>query len=187
MRIPFGQDSEKIEFGLVGQRLGSQIIEIEFFHGTARVGYVVVETRIVEDDTQGQDAQVVYEAVDDRAWSGTQEQPVVMVMATWQREKGIDYWIVERNALPVDGGFMPVTGGEEIVVELWKDLSDLLSEIRQLPNLPEEELDSVWLNIRGLGRELGNKLLPTELQSRSSAWPTGSIVVIGTSSGYPGN
>jgi hypothetical protein len=53
LSMPFGRDSKKIEFNLIGQKLGLQIAEIELFHGTARVGYVVVETQVVEDDISG--------------------------------------------------------------------------------------------------------------------------------------
>lgn len=65
MEIPFSNDSETITFTLIGQELGQQLVEVEFFHGTDRVGYVVIETQVVEDVTSdGQAAQVTYEPLD---------------------------------------------------------------------------------------------------------------------------
>jgi len=36
-----------VEFELVPREPGLQFIEVELFHGTSRVGYVVVETEVV--------------------------------------------------------------------------------------------------------------------------------------------
>lgn len=181
LSVLFGKDSERIEFELIGQKLGPQIVEIEFFHGAARIGYVVAETQVVDGDTSGQDAQVTYEALDDRALSGTQEQPDVTVIANWQEGKGVDYWIIEKSAWqPIDGGFIPMKSSEEAVVGFWQDLGYLLGGSVQLSGLSENELRSIWLNIEGLGQELCEKLLPEQLRSHSTNWPVGSIVSIGT-------
>jgi len=40
LSIPFDKNSERIEFELVAQKPGPHIVEIEFFHGADRVGYV---------------------------------------------------------------------------------------------------------------------------------------------------
>jgi serine/threonine protein kinase len=183
LSMPFSRDSEMITFELIPQKLGLQIFEIEFFHGTSRVGYVVAETQVVDGDTSGHDDYVTYEPVDDRVWSGIEEQPTATVFVNWQGDRGIDYWILERNArIPDPGGYKRVTSVEEAVIGFWEDLSDLLGQAiqLQLSGLAEYELNSIWLHIRGLGRELGERVLSEELQSHSSTWPMDSVVVIAT-------
>jgi len=46
--VPFEADSEILKFELRGRELGQQIVEVEFFHGSNRVGYVVIETEVVD-------------------------------------------------------------------------------------------------------------------------------------------
>jgi len=181
LSVPFGQDSEIMQFELVGHMLGSHIVEVEFYHSTVRVGYVVVETQVVDGDTLGQDTQVTYEALNCQPQTSTIERPVVTLIATWQEEKGIDYCIIEGDArLPVGGGFAPMAAREETVVGYWQGLNKLFEETVQLSGLPEDELNSIWLNMRGWGQQLSEKLLPAELRRHSSTWPAGSIVLIST-------
>jgi hypothetical protein len=46
MIISGNKDSEEIIFELTPIELGEQIIEVEFFHECARVGYVIVTTNV---------------------------------------------------------------------------------------------------------------------------------------------
>lgn len=46
--VPLETDSEVVQFVLTAVRPGSRLIEIEFFHSTARIGYVVVNTEVVD-------------------------------------------------------------------------------------------------------------------------------------------
>lgn len=185
LSVPFEQDSEKIEFELVGQELGAHIIEVEFFHGSARVGYVVVETQVVEQvikgETIGRGVQVIYETMDSQALFGTQDQPALTLIVNWREGKDIDYKIVGKDARQVISvGSTSMKSGENTVVRFWEELTTLLGELVRLANLPENELKSVWLNIEGLGQTLCEQLLPAKLQSLSSTWPVGSIVIIDT-------
>jgi SOS-response transcriptional repressor LexA len=184
LSVPFGQDSEKVEFELVGQKLGTQIIEIEFFHGTARVGYIVVETRVVDGYTSGQDRQAVMEnpcvAIDDRAFpTSTQQQPDVGIRVHWRKGEEIEYSIQRGWWQQVDFS-MSLAQCEEQVVALWKDVSAELGKAVRPSGLHQNELHSVQLRVKGLGRRLCGYLVPAELQSLSSTWPVGSIVSIST-------
>lgn len=181
LKVPFDQDSEKIEFSLIGQKLGQQIIEVELFHGSARVGYVVVETQIVEGETVGRDAQVIYETIDERGLSGTPAQPAVTLIVNWRESKGIYYGVIEKNARQMDAaGFVPIPRGEKAVMGFWDSLTSMLGELVQLSDLSEDKLESVWLNVEGWGQALCEQLLSAELQGYSFAWPVGSIIVIDT-------
>jgi hypothetical protein len=48
MQVRRAANSEQLTFTLIGQEAGSQMIEVELFHQTERVGYAVVETKVVE-------------------------------------------------------------------------------------------------------------------------------------------
>lgn len=47
MNVPFDSDSELLTFGLTSLEPGDQLIEVRFFHQTARVGYVGLQTTVV--------------------------------------------------------------------------------------------------------------------------------------------
>jgi hypothetical protein len=180
LSVPFDGDSEKIAFELIGQELGPQVVEVEFFHGATRIGYVVIESHVLDGPTSGQDAQVTYEKIDDPVLFIVPAQPSVTVVAHWQEDRGLDYWIIEKDHLPDDGGFVSMASSKEAVDSFWKDMSSILEGSVQLAGLSESELRSIWLNIQCLGQELYEELLSSELRNHSAQWPTGSIVSVAT-------
>lgn len=184
--VPFDEDSEKIVFELIGQELGPQIVEIEFYQGTARVGYVVAETRVVDSTTLGQDDLVTYEHPDDqRILFSTQKQSNITIIVDWRRTLGNDreikYFTIDKNKhrWPIDYDSVIVEGGEERVKRLWKDLSDIVGELVQV-SVSGNRLKSIWLNLIALGKELGEVVIPPKLLSDSATWPEGSIIMVST-------
>lgn len=181
LSIPFGQDSERIEFNLVGRKLGTHIIEVEFFHSTRRVGYIVIETDVVKEVTAGIDAQVVYEALDVSDANVSGDRPFATVVVTWQEGKSIDYWILEREyPFPISGGSLSLGTSEDETMGFWRDIEAMMGEVVRFSGLPTEERDSIWLSVRGLGLELSEKVLTWELRSRSLVWPEGSTIIVAT-------
>jgi hypothetical protein len=181
LSVPVGQDSEKIEFELVGQKLGAQIVEIGFFHGPMRVGYIVVQTRVVDSATSGQDRQVIREGPDERALPSPQQGPDVAICVEWEKGEGIRYSIIERlkwwQRQPA--GFMPLALDEKEVDALLRELGDQM-KVTQLDRLSENDLKTIWRRFSHVGLYVYETFLSDELRRHSSTWPAGSIVAIDT-------
>ena len=182
LRVPLGRtSSEKIEFSLTGQKLGTQVIEVELFHRAARIGYVVVETEVVDGITGGQDRQVPFEDVNDKKLSDTWQQPTATIIATWQYGQEINYWVLDRNGgSPDDGGSMLEASSREEVAQFWIHLSHMLGDAVSLSDLSKNQTRTIWMSVEGFGRRLGNKLLSDQLRSCSNRWLEGSIIEIAT-------
>jgi hypothetical protein len=123
--------------------------------------------------------QVTLEATDEQALS--KEQPDATIVVNWQKDKGIEYWVLEKHSrMPSDGGSVPATSVAGSEIEFWRHLCKLLGDAVQLSGLSENELNSLWQQITDLGKYLGEKLLSAELRNFSSTWLSGSIVTIAT-------
>jgi hypothetical protein len=89
LTIPLGRDSNKVEFELVGREEGTWPVEIEFFHGSARIGYVVAWTKVVETDETVPEKNaptVPYSDVSSNLFCTLQE-PDVTILVHWQNDK----------------------------------------------------------------------------------------------------
>jgi hypothetical protein len=125
-----GQDSERIEFELISQVLGPQIVEVEIFLRTTRVGYVVAKTQVVSGATAGQDDHAILEQVDDRILFALEERPEPdVVIRVNSHNKEIIGYEIYNTWLLYDRYDMVETRGKESIASILDYLQRLLAPL----------------------------------------------------------
>ena len=79
---------------------------------------------------------------------------------------------------------MEIKSGEESVLKFWEELGQVLEGCVRLSGLSAKELDSIWMNIRSLGQELSEGLLPPALRDQLTHWKPGSTICIATNENW---
>jgi len=121
-------------------------------------------------------AQVAYESVQMQRFVTQTEVPDVTVFAA-ASDNQIDYWILEKNALPQDGG-RTITTSLPDTETFWKSLNVVVRKAVLATGLSENEVQSIWLNIQGLGKDIYDRFLSEEIKSRAQCWPDGTVVAV---------
>jgi tetratricopeptide (TPR) repeat protein len=179
LSMPFGRDSERVEFELVGQELGTQLIEVELFYRTDRVGYIVVETEVVGGATSGQDRQIIYEDDYDSVRSNDKRRSDVLLKVEY-KENSILCEIIVQDAWPSCTYCTPVPVERGSELDFWNELTNSLEKAVKFLGKSERGRKSIQINVETLGAELHRQLLSRELKEHSASWNEHSVIVINT-------
>lgn len=120
--------------------------------------------------------QVVYESF---SLIAKVNQPTATIFAVFNETSGIDYWLMEPPSLPISGG---KTSSDKLpdVHSFWENLENILTQSVQRAGLSDDELRGLWLTMKGLGQELYETFLPSELRYIAQRWPHEATIFIGT-------
>jgi CHAT domain-containing protein len=183
--LPLNGDSEEITFTLVPLEEGEQIVEIEFFHRSSRVGYVLVKTRVSKWSFTPRPSNVV-----------TMEDPVNTLQSIATKDKRLARRTLHVNWSKVEGKLFytiysddPNEFGEweqnspqaqEQIATYLQSLNALLTEVVTQGNPTEEVWESIGFNLQSVCESLFKTLVPTQVAERVQKWDQGSYVIIST-------
>ena len=185
MLMSVDEDSEEVRFTLVPLELGDQVIEVEFFYESLRVGYLLVKTRVTERLITDSPSNVLVMEAPSSARKKMADSSLSSdrrtVHATWfEKESKLSYTIYSPgiNESPEWETLGPNLQGE--VESYLQQLNVFLNEIVIHGNPNDEEWNSILLNLQGIGSDLFTKLIPNPLAVQAREWKPGSLVVIST-------
>lgn len=182
--LPFDSDSETIHFNLTARHIGVQSIDVQFFHNTARVGYVVIETEIVEDLTSGFDKNYVLLPVDDpngEIKGETARQPDIRIQTHLTADKYLEFSFRTKSIdSDIEAGKKEYNDAQVRISTTWTNLSAHLNDLITITDPDPSQLQDIWKRLEGLGKELKENLLPADLQVDSKTWSSGSVIFINT-------
>jgi hypothetical protein len=179
--LPLGKDSHLITFELVGRQKGEQIVEVEIYHRTLRCGYVVIRSQVAEEQTSGQDAQVIYQNF---VLKSENNRPAVLIKVAADTN-GLDYHILEVEDTGTrwtdDSQILSKQGAGSA---FWADLNDMLANAITFAER-KDQIEAIWLELVGLGKMLFQDVLTPFLRQRSAHyWPKGAVILISTNDNW---
>jgi hypothetical protein len=185
MVLPVDQDSETITFTLVPLEPGHQVVEIEFFYKSSRVGYVIAETYVQEWESaeEASKFRVMEEPVEtsERIVQKEDDPRKRLLFVQWfEREAKIEYRI--HSSDPSENGIWVQSSPEaqEQIARYLQDLNAFLYEVVTQADPTDEEWEATCLNLEGVGQTLFNALIPSQLGDHVRKWKPGSRVMVST-------
>lgn len=177
MRID--QDSNEVVFDLFAAEEGEQVVEIEFFYESKRVGHALVHTHVgvLSGGDDGKNVALLKDPL-----KSIDTKPAVqaqLLHVTWLEKAGeISY------TLPgIDDG----KEWKQTAPQLKTDVQDSLRELNAFLTeavtdgaVTEEVWESTLLNLKGKGKSLFDSLVPYDLASRMREWNKDTNLSIST-------
>jgi CHAT domain/WD domain, G-beta repeat len=181
--FPVNGDSNEVIFILVPLETGNQVIEIEFFLGTTRVGYVLVQTNVSSDSYCKKTAKIRYMEDPINGLNTLKTMAVnpdkQTLHVNWiEKECKLLYTIYPASRLGEWDRLIP-----NIQLKIEDDLRNLnafLTEVVQQGNPSDERWDSICFNLQGVGANLFEMLIPSEVAKQVRTWKIGSSLIIST-------
>lgn len=189
MSMPVDGDSEQVSFDMVPTEWGTQTFEIEVFHGSSRVGYLLVDTwvfngpaiaepsnlLVMEDPVEHLDESMSLEGLHRR-----------MIWVNWNQRQGKITYDLKPSApddddLPCDKSFPQL---QRDIQDYLKNLNEFLNEAVVQANPSDELWQSICLNLEGYGRTLFDQLIPPQIAERSRQWPPDATVIVSTNENW---
>jgi len=183
LTVPVKGDSNEVIFTLVPLERGEQVIEIEFFRGATRVGYVIVLTYV---------SSYWYHEISPKVLS--MEDPIDglknlesmtvnpdkhTLNVTWiDRESKLLYTIFPANRLGEWEKTIPNI--QQQIEDDLRSLNAFLTEVVQQGNPSDERWESICFNLQSVGANLFEMLIPSEVAKQMGTWKIGSPVIIST-------
>jgi hypothetical protein len=183
LTVPVKGDSNEVIFTLVPLERGEQVIEIEFFRGATRVGYVIVLTYV---------SSYWYHEISPKVLS--MEDPIDglknlesmtvnpdkhTLNVTWiERESKLLYTIFPANRLGEWEKTIPNI--QQQIEDDLRSLNAFLTEVVQQGNPSDERWESICFNLQSVGANLFEMLIPSEVAKQMGTWKIGSPVIIST-------
>jgi CHAT domain len=185
MSMLLNNDSEEVTFTLIPVELGEQVIEVEFFYESVRVGYVLVKTHVSAEATMESSSNVLVMETPSEALKNAETLRVNsdrrVLHTTWfDKESKLSYtvyspgvnespeWETSRSDLQGD------------VRTYLQQLNEFLSQAVALGEPTDGEWDSILLNLQGIGANLFTTLIPSALAAQVHNWKKGSLVIVST-------
>lgn len=185
MSMSVSKDSEEITFTLIPLELGEQVIEVEFFYESLRVGYILVKTRVRERAMTTAPSNMVVMETPSQGLKNSENLHVSpdrrVLHATWfDKENKLSYTVYSPgiNESPEWDTHGPNLQGD--VRNYLQQLNEFLSQVVVQGNPSDEEWDSTLLNLQGIGADLFNTLIPSPLATVVRNWREGSLVIVST-------
>jgi len=185
MSMSLNKDSEEVTLTLIPLELGEQVIEVEFFYESIRVGYVLVKTHVSAEATLESSSNVLVMETPSEALKNAETLRVNpdrrVLHTTWfDKERKLTYtvyspginespeWETSRSDLQGD------------VRTYLQQLNEFFSQAVEQGEPTDEEWDSILLNLQGIGANLFTTLIPSALAAQVHNWKKGSLVIVST-------
>jgi hypothetical protein len=183
LTVPVKGDSNEVIFTLVPLERGEQVIEIEFFRGATRVGYVIVQTYVSSYWYREKSPKVLSmeDPIDGlkNLESMTVNPDKHTLNVTWiERESKLLYTIFPANRLGEWEKTIPNI--QDKIEDDLRSLNAFLTEVVQQGNPSDERWESICFNLQSVGANLFEMLIPSEVAKKVRDWKIGSPVIIST-------
>ena len=183
LTVPVKGDSNEVIFTLVPLERGEQVIEIEFFKGATRVGYVIVQTNVTFYSYNKISPKVLSmeDPIDGlkNLESMTVNPDKHTLNVTWiERESKLLYTIFPANRLGEWEKTIPNI--QQQIEDDLRSLNAFLTEVVQQGNPSDERWESICFNLQSVGANLFEMLIPSEVAKQMGTWKIGSPVIIST-------
>ncbi|WNF16637.1 CHAT domain-containing protein [Microcystis protocystis FBCC-A270] len=183
LTVPVKGDSNEVIFTLVPLERGEQVIEIEFFRGATRVGYVIVQTYVSSYRYREKSPKVLSmeDPIDGlkNLESMTVNPDKHTLNVTWiERESKLLYTIFPANRLGEWKKTIPNI--QQQIEDDLRSLNAFLTEVVQQGNPSDERWESICFNLQSVGANLFEMLIPSEVAKKVRDWKIGSPVIIST-------
>ncbi|MBD2622848.1 CHAT domain-containing protein [Microcystis flos-aquae FACHB-1344] len=183
LTVPVKGDSNEVIFTLVPLERGEQVIEIEFFRGATRVGYVIVQTNVTFSSYHEISPKVLSmeDPIDGlkNLESMTVNPDKHTLNVTWiERESKLLYTIFPANRLGEWEKTIPNI--QQQIEDDLRSLNAFLTEVVQQGNPSDERWESICFNLQSVGANLFEMLIPSEVAKKVRDWKIGSPVIIST-------
>ncbi|CCI25922.1 CHAT domain-containing protein [Microcystis aeruginosa] len=183
LTVPVKGDSNEVIFTLVPLERGEQVIEIEFFRGATRVGYVIVQTYVTFYSYREKSPKVLSmeDPIDGlkNLESMTVNPDKHTLNVTWiERESKLLYTIFPANRLGEWEKTIPNI--QQQIEDDLRSLNAFLTEVVQQGNPSDERWESICFNLQSVGANLFEMLIPSEVAKKVRDWKIGSPVIIST-------
>ncbi|WP_287661153.1 CHAT domain-containing protein [Microcystis sp. M049S2] len=183
LTVPVKGDSNEVIFTLVPLERGEQVIEIEFFRGATRVGYVIVQTNVTFYSYNKISPKVLSmeDPIDGlkNLESMTVNPDKHTLNVTWiERESKLLYTIFPANRLGEWEKTIPNI--QQQIEDDLRSLNAFLTEVVQQGNPSDERWESICFNLQSVGANLFEMLIPSEVAKQMGTWKIGSPVIIST-------
>jgi len=183
LTVPVKGDSNEVIFTLVPLERGEQVIEIEFFKGATRVGYVIVQTNVTFYSYHEISPKVLSmeDPIDGlkNLESMTVNPDKHTLNVTWiERESKLLYTIFPANRLGEWEKTIPNI--QQQIEDDLRSLNAFLTEVVQQGNPSDERWESICFNLQSVGANLFEMLIPSEVAKQMGTWKIGSPVIIST-------
>ena len=183
LTVPVKGDSNEVIFTLVPLERGEQVIEIEFFRGATRVGYVIVQTNVTFYSYNKISPKVLSmeDPIDGlkNLESMTVNPDKHTLNVTWiDRESKLLYTIFPANRLGEWKKTIPNI--QQQIEDDLRSLNAFLTEVVQQGNPSDERWESICFNLQSVGANLFEMLIPSEVAKKVRDWKIGSPVIIST-------
>ena len=181
--VPVEGDSNEVTFTLFPIETGEKVIEIEFFKGATRVGYVLVPTYVCSYSYDKSPPKVLSMEDPINGLKNLENMTVNpdkhTLNVTWiERESKLLYTIFPANRLGEWEKTIPNI--QEKIEDDLRNLNAFLTEVVQQGNPSDERWDSICFNLQGVGSNLFEMLIPSEVAKQMRTWKIGSPVIIST-------
>jgi hypothetical protein len=183
LTVPVKGDSNEVIFTLVPLERGEQVIEIEFFKGATRVGYVLLPANVVPYSYNKISPKVLSmeDPIDGlkNLESMTVNPDKHTLNVTWiERESKLLYTIFPANRLGEWEKTIPNI--QDKIEDDLRSLNAFLTEVVQQGNPSDERWESICFNLQSVGANLFEMLIPSEVAKKVRDWKIGSPVIIST-------
>jgi hypothetical protein len=183
LTVPVMGDSNEVTFTLVPLERGEQVIEIEFFKGATRVGYVLLPANVVPYSYNKISPKVLSmeDPIDGlkNLESMTVNPDKHTLNVTWiERESKLLYTIFPANRLGEWEKTIPNI--QDKIEDDLRSLNAFLTEVVQQGNPSDERWESICFNLQSVGSNLFEMLIPSEVAKQMRTWKIGSPVIIST-------
>lgn len=179
------EDSEEITFTLVPLELGEQVIEIEFFHESVRVGYVLVTTKVKSSSPTKAPPNVFVMESPVRGLKKVSAKGMNVqrrtLHTTWLgKDDKLSYTVYSPGCNESPEWEKPGPNIQGSVESYLQQLNEFLSEVVTQGDPTQEEWDSTLLNLQGIGKNLYKILIPTPLAEYLKQLKSGSSIIVST-------
>jgi WD40 repeat protein len=185
LTLPVKGDSNEVTFTLYPEEKGDQNVEIEFFEGATRVGYVLVGTYVSSYSFFESRSEVEVLSMEDpiNGLNNLLVRPVNtdkhIIHITWiEKESKLSYTIYPANRL--NDWEKTIPNIQQQIEDDLRNLNAFLTEVVQQGNPSDDRWDSICFNLQGVGANLFKMLIPPEVARQVRTWKIGSTVIVST-------
>jgi hypothetical protein len=184
MLVPVEGDSKEICFYLYAVEIGEQIVELEFFQDSTRIGHIMLKTTVTKSKHEfgfRSHARWIRDpgiGLDPLLRAKQDEKYTLHV--TWTEKEG--RLLFQLPSSKSKGELWERTGGilrSEIEGYL-KELNAFLIEVVTIGNPSPEDWRSISLNINAIGETLYKAILPEPLAAITRSWKHGTRLSVST-------
>lgn len=180
------EDSEEISFKIVPLELGEQIVEIESFYDSTRVGYFITKTHVKRTKIPNKSVPIVR----------FMEDPITeiehlsvlrknihhrILHVTWVERLGcLSYRVLSTRPEELCESKQTGINNLETIAEYLRNLNAFLVEMVSIANPSDEEWQKMYSDIQSVGTNLFQTLIPSLLKEFMGEWKSGSYVIVST-------